>query len=631
MADVNTADLSEARNHFKYLRGRNSLVAIQKHRSFVRVLEQETSAILGTDQERNEPYSEYHLGFMPDIAIDPHFNTHFKVGLAIDLYDSSFLFALCPEIMATYYIPFHDFRFAEHESWSFRSDCSRHSFETKSRLCDSYGLKWVSSSHFNISYLYTDAFDRVSSFSATSLISFKYRGIPVGKLCCFDLVLATKIHDFSSPPIEIMDLWRSYCISCILAIEFIRAITSKFLIKSATCFGDYAPMSATRLVLKSSSKVDTYTINNGTDNGGNPNMVQFHSHSSVNEYTVKSALWPLLRNKSFNEDALRLSVKDIFGKIAGQSAFSYSPSISDWSRLAQRPDHILNINRKDYALLLTSSLDEFVSTNYLSECLSIKLPGKQQIFDDQTSWIEESISHAIENEYQLVVRLHPRMCSDHRVKVDSQYFHTLQKRLSRYASPFVHIVWPSQPISTYWLILWSRINMISWSTVGLDAARLGAHVISAFNYYESSCIFPEILFGSSDSRDHYFSKILSAFDSTEHLQNLYDAHHFWVYDALYKTVDLSGPSMQPNLIDLSHLSSQSHLIAKRSRAPINYLSSDTDDFISSQTLNAAEQTFVEESIARALLKELSLSVKDDDLYKSLIATVPLLSKLHSLC
>ena len=89
-------------------------------------------------------------------------------------------------------------------------------------------------------------------------------------------------------------------------------------------------------------------------------------------------------------------------------------------------------------------------------------------------YVEES------EDLSLIVRIHPRKGANKRESVVSQHLSRLR---DAFGGAYAHcrFVWPADPVSSYDVGEAADLVLTSWSTIGLEMARLGASVLVAFN------------------------------------------------------------------------------------------------------------------------------------------------------
>jgi len=172
--------------------------------------------------------------------------------------------------------------------------------------------------------------------------------------------------------------------------------------------------------------------------------------------------------------------RDMLHRFGGLGSHSYSPARTDANpldRLGLRRDRKL-------VLALTSSLDERQAAQFLERAWS---PGFEldsvnssaRAFPDQIAWLTSMCSWASGRcDVQLVIRIHPREGVNKRENVASSHLLRLQAALSDLPDN-VRVVWPEDQLSTYDLIEAAHLVQCSWSTIGMEAARLGVPVMTA--------------------------------------------------------------------------------------------------------------------------------------------------------
>lgn len=189
-------------------------------------------------------------------------------------------------------------------------------------------------------------------------------------------------------------------------------------------------------------------------------------------------------------------------------------------------------------LLSMSSPDELFGLNYAifnSHFFDRKTP----VFRDQIAWIEETVSYFKKHpELQLIIRVHPREFPNKResVKADvSQY-----DRIFSEISDNIHINTPDDNISIYDLFDIINVNIVGWSSVGMESVLAGIPTISTFDMlttYPSEALNYTI--GSVDEYHHVLStsKDMSEVEC-DRLKNL--ALKWLAFDLNYSALKFKG-------------------------------------------------------------------------------------------
>jgi len=136
---------------------------------------------------------------------------------------------------------------------------------------------------------------------------------------------------------------------------------------------------------------------------------------------------------------------------------------------------------KKLLVAYTSSLDEIMAGRMVKSAVGSSTEEPPQPFKDQIEWLQALCDFVGKrDDLQLVVRIHPREAANKRDPVNSMHLARL-KEAFQYPRPNCLFVWPEEPISSYDLGEAADLVLTSWSTIGLEMARLGAPVLTSTN------------------------------------------------------------------------------------------------------------------------------------------------------
>jgi hypothetical protein len=202
-----------------------------------------------------------------------------------------------------------------------------------------------------------------------------------------------------------------------------------------------------------------------------------------------------------------------------------------------RPQLGLATNRK-VLVAYTSSLDELIASGTGVQALGIPIPDRPQPFADQIEWLT-ALTNYVErsDDLQLVVRIHPREGINKRESIRSQHYARLRDAFS---GSYAHcrFVWPEDRVSSYDLAEAADLIVTSWTTIGLEMARLGAPVLVAFNGAAVAMPCDDFL-EWAPRPEEYFEKLRSLLDRPASLETIARAFRWYNLYNLGITVDLT--------------------------------------------------------------------------------------------
>jgi hypothetical protein len=320
--------------------------------------------------------------------------------------------------------------------------------------------------------------ERALADAPADLAEFKFEGLLFGKLSLMDVVLGRKISDFAEMTESDRRGWRDYLRSCLLSYLLVDRCFQEFGISRVVHVNDYSLLMGARAAARKHG-APCYCL--AFPGHRNVDLSRYLTLSNVYKPIAYQLLshWPASRDLSLEPAVVREVADDLLTRLRGAGSFIYSPGKTiEQTEIRAR----LGLSTERRLLLAyTSSLDEMLASQMVMNATDTAIPDRPQPFRDQIDWLTALVRHVgASDDLQLVVRVHPREGANKRESVVSQHLAKLKRAFSA-PLPHCRFVWPQDPVSSYDLGEAADVVLTSWSTIGLEMARLGVPVLVAFN------------------------------------------------------------------------------------------------------------------------------------------------------
>jgi hypothetical protein len=305
---------------------------------------------------------------------------------------------------------------------------------------------------------------------------FEFDGIAFGKLCAFDLILATKIADLEHVSEVHRSGWLQYIQASLHAYLLVDRLCRQLPVARLVHFNDYSLLLSGRLAAQKHN-VPSYGVTQASHMNVDRRRYIIVPTVMRASFVCREREWQNWRDYPVPENVVGGSTDDLLVRFGakGRQSHVFSPS-KDLHEDDIRPTLGLQEDRK-VLVAYTSSLDETIAVRMYSEALGLPVDQLPQPFADQVEWLRALTGYVEASaDLQLVVRVHPRE-GRRRGGVESQHLLRLKREFDR---SFRHcvLVWPEMPISSYDLAEAADVALISWSSMGLELARLGVPVLA---------------------------------------------------------------------------------------------------------------------------------------------------------
>jgi hypothetical protein len=381
---------------------------------------------------------------------------------------------------------------------------------------------------------------------SADLFNFEFDGQPFGRICLVDVVLSQKIAEFSGLSPQDRLAWRQYVRSSLVSYLMVDRLCAEFQIGRIAYVADYSLLLGARLAAGKHG-VPCYSM-------------QFPGHCNVDlrRYIVLSniwkpfsfkmlAAWPSCRELCLEPERVREVADDLIVRMGARGAHIYSPAKSVAgedvrSRLGLAHDRRLLV-------AFTSSLDEVLASQVMGEALGLSIPDRPQPFSDQIEWLKAVTAYVEQSDdLALVVRVHPREGANKRESVVSQHLARLKEA---FGGAYAHcrFVWPEDPTSSYDLGEAADLVLTSWSTIGLEMARMGVPVLVAFNGAGAAIPWDDFL-EWAPTADEYLGTMRRLLDRAVSLFQVARAFRWYNLHTLGTSVDLTDLVPRPDFAGL---------------------------------------------------------------------------------
>jgi len=314
------------------------------------------------------------------------------------------------------------------------------------------------------------------------LLDFVHDGIAFGKAAAMDLVLATKRATLTNPPPEIRKRWEQYIESCLLSyLVFGRQLDDKP-VRAVLHFNDYSLMLGARLAAEARG-IPVYGLTHAAHLNNDDRRIVIRSEIGPTDFYTALDAWPRGRSLPLPPADVDDIADDIVLRFRGAGTHTFSPQKT--RTFASGLEAIGLDPRRRLIVAYTSSLDERIATRMTTVGAGRQPRAVREAFESHVSWLEQLSDHVARSpDLQLAVRVHPReggggaaARSGKIVARPSEHLGLLKAAFSK-DRPHCRFFWPDDDVSSYDLMEIADVVTVSWSTIGLEAARVAVPTVA---------------------------------------------------------------------------------------------------------------------------------------------------------
>ena len=376
--------------------------------------------------------------------------------------------------------------------------------------------------------------EKIIEENLSDLSRVSYGGVKIGVLAVGDTLRVVRKSSPTEFTAEDREMVKALVFSSLAICLVLEKVASRFSVERIVYFGDYAFFIAAEICADRDGIAVTritHLYNRDVDR----RMISLQQTCANVALLDQIDRWPEYRDYPIERSAVSAIAEGALYRLRGHGgASTHSPN---WAKETTGLEQALGLSRSRKTLVAyTSSLDEFVASRGVLEALGRSYATGPRPFDDQFAWLRALIDWTESRpDLQLIVRVHPRTGSNRFPTVASEYYR-LKSEFAACPSNVV-MVWPDDPVSSYNLAEIADAVLVSWSTIGLECARFGIPVITAFSKIGS---FPAGSFISfEETSQRYFAQLEKALDAPASLANITEAYRWTHYAFWAPVVDVS--------------------------------------------------------------------------------------------
>ena len=424
------------------------------------------------------------------------------------------------------------------------ANCAKHSLHVQ----DNYGLQFLDLRSLETSE-HRERYEKLISELAEvakngSLADYVFEGLPLGKLCGYEVRISNKVLKLDNTNLNITTAWIAHIRTAIKTYMLIDAAAERLGFTKLVYFNDYSINLVARYAMEArggSAVMVTHAYHLGVDRS----KYLFHRSLSLQSIFTDCLQWQAWKSVPLPESIVGQVTDDAIYRFSGRSAHTYSPPLGF-------VDQEVNKSNKKRVVIFTSSPDESACFAVL-DALMLKIPPVKLTFGNSCEnchevWLQRLMSYAkTRPEIEFIVRVHPREGANKREPNESEHLRILRKCLERPPENFI-IHWPESPISSYGLGESADLVLTSWSTIGLEMARLGVPVLCCARGVAG---YPVDDFQQyAETPDEYFKKLEELLCAPPSLERIRLAYRWWHLAYLSASIDVSDVVPTPDFTAL---------------------------------------------------------------------------------
>ncbi len=359
-----------------------------------------------------------------------------------------------------------------------------------------------------------------------NLLEFTFESIEFGKLTSYQFALISKVSNFEAISLEQRNNWLKLIQTAIISHYHVLKIIDLYSIDVLVYYNYYATEvgAASAAKIKDVKSVFTSAVSH--------RWVDFNriTIGEPNEYYLSVQKWNKWRNIKIDKNEINEVFLDLLFNIFSSGGHRYSPEKDYSDSKGFDLCKSLNIPKsKKILTAYTSSDDERLGMSNMFNALGFEsLQEERECFYDQLDWLSSIIKFVSESEeYFLIIRIHPRSGKNKFNNLISEFYKHFLNLISNLSLKNCLIIHPHENVSSYDLIELSSVCLVSWSSIGLDIARMGVPCISAIKLVPT---FPDDNFIYYEkNKEDYFNRIKELCVSNLSIKSVVLSYRWYIF------------------------------------------------------------------------------------------------------
>jgi hypothetical protein len=348
-------------------------------------------------------------------------------------------------------------------------------------MAKGFAIPLIDLSHWPTAKHLATATAAVDSFDGRPL-DFFFDNIGFGKLAAMDLVLATKRCNLAEPSPEAEAIWRVFMKNSLFSFLLFNDVFCSIPVARVVVFNDYSMMLAARLAAERHG-IPALTIEQSPHLNSDNRRIVIRREIANRDYQAHLATWPTVRSVPLTPNQIDDVCDDIVGRLKATGSHTFSPP-KTFAQMGLKETLGFPADCK-LIVAYTSSLDELLAQRMTTAGAGRMPVAERHAFDSQVDWLLFLTDFCAQRaDLRLAIRVHPREGAGgpaakagkvHRV--ESEHLQLLRNAFPQDPA-LTRIFWPDDPMSSYDLAEIADVATVSFSTIGLELARLGVPVVA---------------------------------------------------------------------------------------------------------------------------------------------------------
>jgi hypothetical protein len=481
--------------------------------------------------------------FAPEAGVAPFFASHCMLARALQDAGHSALIAGCFDLYPRCVVM--DSRGQSTYTQSERTEICNACGKNAADWTAEYGLDSV-----DIGSLLTAAdharIDALLASPPADMRDFEVDGIAFGKITGSEASVTLKTLDFAGREPQTRKVLLQYLRGSLISYFAMKRLMATIPVARIVYFSEYSLLLGAVLAARAGG-IAISNMSHAHIMTANRQRPTLHSYPiALLSYRGMLREWAQWRQLALSPSRVDDIFDDIFFRFTSDAVMVYSRQRTGGTDALFRK---LELHEgKPLLVAFTSSLDEIYANRHMLEAVGGEPFSTEQPFQDQIEWLRFLIGQAEEKDnFQLVIRIHPREGSTRREATSSQHLDQLRENFGK---PYrnVRLIWPGDEVSSYDLMELADAGTSAWSSTAMEMARLGAPTVIAFQNYTPMPIGDVVAWGRTP--EAYLEALNRAMEAPPSLDQVQHATRWMNMRIFGNSIDLSDIVPRPDFAGL---------------------------------------------------------------------------------